>query len=593
MPLLMLLIFLIVTYKTLCLRVIRFEKMASVDDFGIEEDIVTSELGNLGLTAAGFDYFNLKEPIEFCIGKLGSHVKFTSSEIIKLLCCQVLNVPYQSLYGTQEYYRQRPMQALLNRSDVTVEQLDRNVLSRTLDSIAEYGPEKLFLKCASNVAQKLGLKVESVHLDSTSFHYSGEPRVEEGCNIVLDQGYSRDNHPELGQINELMLCDELSKLPIFETCVSGHVHDKTSFKSVITSYWKSIKAQFRDLRYLTGDSALCTSQIAKEAKEHGIKFITRIPDKNGEALSCREMLKEHPDRLELVDKENPNGPKAMWCGEGRLGDESIKKLLVQNELLYTTKKRTVEGKAKKELKKVNSELKKLCTQPCKCKADAELAVKKITDKMTLVCIDDKGITYEEVLKYSHKGRHAKDEKKETVAVKVHAQAMLNETAIEQKIKEDTYFVICTNDLERKWTMSELIGIYKKQSVVERNWRCLKDKKLLINAIYLELPSRINALMWIMSIALLIYTATEYLMRIKMKENSLTIPSPDHKVELEKPSLMRVYQFIGNSSVTLVYNRKSGQISISGLPLEVVHLLIAMGDEWCRYYIKSYYAGRTF
>ena len=171
--------------------------------------------------------------------------------------------------------------------------------------------------------------------------------------------------------------------------------------------------------------------------------------------------------------------------------------------------------------------------------------------------------------------------------------MLNETAIEQKIKEDTYFVICTNDLERKWTMSELIGIYKKQSVVERNWRCLKDKKLLINAIYLELPSRINALMWIMSIALLIYTATEYLMRIKMKENSLTIPSPDHKVELEKPSLMRVYQFIGNSSVTLVYNRKSGQISISGLPLEVVHLLIAMGYEWFRYYIKSYYAGRTF
>ena len=131
MPLLMLLIFLIVTYKTLCLRVIRFEKMASVDDFGIEEDIVTSELGNLGLTAAGFDYFNLKEPIEFCIGKLGSHVKFTSSEIIKLLCCQVLNVPYQSLYGTQEFYRNRPLQALINRKDVTFEQLDRNVLSRT------------------------------------------------------------------------------------------------------------------------------------------------------------------------------------------------------------------------------------------------------------------------------------------------------------------------------------------------------------------------------------------------------------------------------------------------------------------------------
>lgn len=58
---------------------------------------------------------------------------------------------------------------------------------------------------------------------------------------------------------------------------------------------------------------------------------------------------------------------------------------------------------------------------------------------------------------------------------VRAEVELDDTAIEQKIKEDTYYVICTNDVERKWTMAELIGVYKKQSVVERNWRCLKDK----------------------------------------------------------------------------------------------------------------------
>ena len=93
-------------------------------------------------------------------------------------------------------------------------------------------------------------------MDSTSFHYSGEQRIEDGCNIVLDQGYSRDNHPELGQINELMLCYELSKQPIFETCVSGHVSDKSSFRNVITDYWDSIKAHFKDLRYLTVERRL-------------------------------------------------------------------------------------------------------------------------------------------------------------------------------------------------------------------------------------------------------------------------------------------------------------------------------------------------
>ena len=64
----------------------------------------------------------------------------------------------------------------------------------------------------------------------------------------------------------------------------------------------------------------------------------------------------------------------------------------------------------------------------------------------------------------------------------------------------------------------------------------KDKKILINAIYLELPSRINALMWVMTTALLIYTATEYLMRKKMKENNLSIPATDHRVQLEKQVL---------------------------------------------------------
>ena len=142
-------------------------------------------------------------------------------------------------------------------------------------------------------------------------------------------------------------------------------------------------------------------------------------------------------------------------------------------------------------------------------------------------------------------------------------------------------------------MAELIGVYKKQSVVERNWRCLKDKKILINAIYLELPSRINALMWVMTTALLIYTATEYLMRKKMKENNLSIPSPDHRAQLEKPSLMRLYQFMANSVIVLQCNRSSGTVSVQGLPMEVKLLLLAMGDEWCRYYLKSYYQDKAF
>ena len=203
-------------------------------EFENSEELFSTQIGNIGLTAAAFDYFGLAEVIELCAGKTGAHVKVKQSEVVKLMCCLVLNVPYQSLYGTEEFYQEKPIQGLTGNSTISSHDLNRDVLSRALDAIAEYGPERLFLKCAKAVSSKLGLKPDKVHLDSTSFHYEGITRAEEGCNLVLAPGYSRDSHPELNQINEL------SRQPLFATCVSGHTSDKTSFRNIIIDYWKRI-----------------------------------------------------------------------------------------------------------------------------------------------------------------------------------------------------------------------------------------------------------------------------------------------------------------------------------------------------------------
>lgn len=112
--------------------------------FDNTSDLLSTELGNIGLTAAGFDYFGLAPVIESCVGKIGSHVKVTQSELVKLLCCQVLNVPYQSLYGTSEFYRGKPVRALTGNEELNLEYINRDVLSRLLDAIADFGPERFF-----------------------------------------------------------------------------------------------------------------------------------------------------------------------------------------------------------------------------------------------------------------------------------------------------------------------------------------------------------------------------------------------------------------------------------------------------------------
>ena len=75
-------------------------------EFENSEELFSTQIGNIGLTAAAFDYFGLAEVIELCAGKTGSHVKVKQSEVVKLMCCQVLNVPYQSLYGTEKFYQE-------------------------------------------------------------------------------------------------------------------------------------------------------------------------------------------------------------------------------------------------------------------------------------------------------------------------------------------------------------------------------------------------------------------------------------------------------------------------------------------------------
>ena len=228
---------------------------------------------------------------------------------------------------------------------------------------------------------------------------------------------------------------------------------------------------------------------------------------------------------------------------------------------------------------VQKALIKLETMPCKCIDD-------ITAKLKLVSISD--ITYEEVKGHKGRGKHKKDEKPITIAVKVHAVASINSEAVKAAVENSTYYVICTNDTERKWTIKELLSIYKKQSVVERKWRCLKDKRLLVNTLYLESPSRINALMWVMTLALLIFSATEYLMRKKMEEQRLTVPTPDHKNELSRPSWMRVYQYLANSNISLTYSPGTEFVRLTGVPLDMQQILLSMGEEWCRSYISDTY-----
>ena len=116
------------------------------------------EVGSLGLVAGAFDTFGLEDLINQKIGKEGSHVKVNSGAISKALVMQMLNVPYQTLSGTEEYYKNIALKTLV-KDKITHKDLSRGVLGRFLDAVADYGSEKLYLECASQVVKSLGITI--------------------------------------------------------------------------------------------------------------------------------------------------------------------------------------------------------------------------------------------------------------------------------------------------------------------------------------------------------------------------------------------------------------------------------------------------
>ena len=539
----------------------------------------TFALGNTALIAGAFDDFGLENIINQRIGKIGSHVRANSGVLAKALIVQMINVPYQSLSGTQEYFSKYPICGLLN-NQVTAADLNRAEIGRLLDDISDYGCENLFLDCSSQTANVLGLKVSESHIDSTSFHYDGSTVEQENCLLQLKQGYSRDHRPELNQAISVMLCDAKSKIPLFLRNVSGNISDKTSFKNLIIDSLDTIKEQFHELEYLVGDSALCTEEILAQLNRKQVKVVTRLPDACNISKQCfemslhKEMTPIYPDK-----KDSPLG---LWCGTTKIGKIEVKLLLVNNLSLVAKKEHTLRGRAQKEFETLTSALKKLTTQPSKCQADAKKAFDKLCSKAKLCTFGEP--TYTVKQKYAKRGKPKAGEAPSSLDVTVTAPLFIDEHKIQHQLKYETLYIVCTNDLKRDWTMAELLSIYKRQSVIERNWRCCKDPTMFVDSIYLKKPSRIDALLWLMMIALLVFTAAEYKIRNTMLENNLTIPSLYNKDGESRPTMERLLQYIGNCNICLaVVNNQI--IGISNVTKEILALVNALGSPY-RYYFNA-------
>jgi transposase len=538
-----------------------------------ESQYASYNLDHLGLIAGMIEELGLRELIDTVIPQDLAQRHVSIGQCVKAMILNGLGFVNRTLYLMPHFFKDKPVERLLGQG-VKAEHLNDDVLGRALDTIYDYDPEKLYGQLAAQAVKRLGLSCKIGHIDTTSFHVDGEYNSAEDAPeglIHITRGYSRDHRPELNQAVLQLISEHQAGIPLWMKALDGNSNDKENFRNTLKAHMQSLQDNV-GLSLIVADSALYTAKTIQEISD--FFWITRVPETIGGikeliVAASEEWIQTRPERAYTVVSSSYVGIKQRW-------------LIVYTE---AARQRAEESVKRQWLKQSESELKAFTTlakQPFACVADAQRALAKLQKKLTTIKLHD--IVIEEVASYEGKGRPGKKRQPNKISYYLQANAASELLGYERKVQQKSCFIIASNQLEESELSSEEMMSYycPGQQKVERGFRFLKDPWFMANTLFVKSPKRIMALMMIMTLCLLVFSALEYRMRQALQQQRQTFPN-QLGVGIATPTARWVFQFF-RGIYALVVNVVKEVV----LGLNIHHLLILnlLGKDYVSLYADS-------
>jgi len=454
---------------------------------------------------------------------------------------------------TPQFFQNKAME-LLFRPGVQADYFNRFKLGRALDACYEYGCDALFSEISMAACQKEEIDCRFNSEDTTSFNLTGAYDIDSDEHAIeITHGYSKDHRPDLKQaVLELMVSQD-GGIPIISQAWSGNASDNKIFKErakkLITSFKESDAP-----RYLVADSKLYFKDNI-EGPLRDIPFITRVPGTISlEKKVIRTALEE--DKWNALDKENKYysldvtqyGLKQRW-------------IVVHSKAMRDRAKKRISKAVAKEREKLEKALKKHYGQEFSCYQDAKNSLKVLKKGLKFYVLGEAEVT--EKRKYSGKGRPKKDTSYETT---YHVRSKFEERkeAIEVQINESSCYVLASTVPKEELNDEEVVKGYKGQnSSVERGFRFLKDPLFFASSFFVKKPERIMGLLLVMTLALLVYSIAQRMLRRHLLENERTLPNQINK-PTHTPTLRWVFQLMEGIDLVKTKIESTLHVVISGL-----------------------------
>lgn len=547
------------------------------------EAINIVNLDHLGIVAGIIDEMELVEEVN---KKVGIKAKETVSpgQVMKAMILNGLGFLSAPIYLFDAFFVGKATEHLIGEG-ITPKQLNDDRIGRALDKYHQAGTTKLFTAIAMKAAMKFQVEMSSVHLDSSSISVEGEYKDPQEKNqgneaeisdkeaemkaIKIVHGYSRDKRPDLKQfiIDTIVTGD--GDIPLYLKIDDGNADDK----SVFVSRLKEFKNQWTFDGICVADSALYTAENLSAMA--GMKWITRVP------LS----IKEAQNKICAIEDSAWENTQIKGYKIAAIASEyaNIKQrwVVVESEIRKQADIKKIGEQVEKKLESAKTALRKLSRQEFACIADAEIAIKRLSESWKYHQIKEIECREKPAKKLTSKPKTSSQTKITVYQVTGEIETRLSVIEAE-KIKAGR-FILATNILDTKIVSNEqILSEYKAQQSNERGFRFIKDPLFFTQSVFVKNPKRVEAIGMIMGLCLLVYNLAQRKLRQQLKATNQGVKNQVKKLT-NKPTIRWIFQmFQAVHFVTI-----NGAKQVSNLTQERQEILRHLGEYCCHYYLIEY------
>ncbi len=534
------------------------------------ESIKIERLDHHGLVAGIIDELKLVEIIDRRLP--GDEQEAVSAgEAVKAMIINGLGFCNRPLMLTPQFYQNLPMEVLFRRG-VRAEHFNRHKLGRTLDEIHVYGCDALFSELALSACDQEGVDRRNTSLDSTSFSLSGkyESQGDEQA-IEITYGHSKAHRPDLKQAVQELLVSQDGGVPLLMKTHDGNASDSVIFRQRAEGLLEEFKNS-EGPRYLIADSKLYCKKGAEFLSQ--LAFITRIPRslKREQEATQAALAKPHDwidlssycyQRLELTHY----GIEQRW-------------LVVYSDGAYQRAGETLAKAEQKERVRLDKGLFHLQAQRFASRHEAESALQALAQTAKYhVLHSAEGVAHK---RYAGKGRPGADTPVKAIEWQLKAGFVADDKRLEALRQTNACFTLATNISVEELDDAGVFQTYKNQSSVEHGFRFLKDPLFFVSSLFLKKPSRIQALLMVMTLSLLVYTLAQRRMRAQLEHTDDTLPN---QIDLptKTPTLRWIFQILEGIHHVITDDGSVIRTLIDGLTSLRVKILRLFGETICRKY----------